>query len=59
MVVTFTTVGYGEKTPITNMGKVFVMTWMFVGLGFYCLFTVGAVQAANPADPQRLKGAWF
>ena len=38
-VVTFTTVGYGEKTPITNLGKVFVMTWMFVGLGFACLIT--------------------
>ena len=33
--VTFTTVGYGEKTPITNMGKIVVMSWMFVGLGFY------------------------
>lgn len=55
IVVTFTTVGYGEKTPITNTGKVVVMTWMFVGLGFYCLFTgtLAAYLTNSAARPSQ------
>ena len=54
-VVTFTTVGYGEKTPITKLGKVFVMTWMFVGLGFACLITgtLAAYLTTSAAKPNQ------
>lgn len=44
-VVTFTTVGYGDKTTITDTGKTVALCWMFVGLGLYCLFT-GSLAAA-------------
>lgn len=37
--VTFTTIGYGDKTPITNVGKTSALTWMFVALGFHSVIT--------------------
>lgn len=57
--VTFTTVGYGDKTPKTTGGRVLALLWMLVGIGVLAtltatlasLLTVGAQAEVNfPGD---------
>ena len=38
--ITFTTVGYGEIAPISNMGRIFTITLIIVGFGIFS-FSVG------------------
>jgi voltage-gated potassium channel len=38
-VVTITTVGYGDRSPVTFGGRLVAMTLMFIGLSFYALLT--------------------
>ncbi len=38
-VVTMTTVGYGDKTPRTTLGKTIALAWMLVGVVIISLFT--------------------
>ncbi len=37
--VTMTTVGYGDKTPITTLGRVLAVIWMFAALALTAIFT--------------------
>eukprot|EP00294_Goniomonas_avonlea_P005085 CAMPEP_0114563196 /NCGR_PEP_ID=MMETSP0114-20121206/12968_1 /TAXON_ID=31324 /ORGANISM="Goniomonas sp, Strain m" /LENGTH=870 /DNA_ID=CAMNT_0001749001 /DNA_START=415 /DNA_END=3024 /DNA_ORIENTATION=+ len=37
--VTLTTVGYGDKSPITGLGKSFGVVWMFLGLICFSIFS--------------------
>ncbi len=34
--LTLTTVGYGNKVPITNSGKIFTSFYVLIGIGFIC-----------------------
>ncbi len=44
VVVTVTTIGYGDLIPITSTGKIFTMFYSFFGVGmaFYLLSLIGA-----------------
>lgn len=42
---TVTTVGYGDKFPITNLGRMFALLWMFSGVAFLGLFA-GTISAS-------------
>jgi len=42
--VTVTTVGYGDKTPIGRIGRVFGIFWMFAGLFIIANFTAGVTS---------------
>ena len=37
--VTMATVGYGDKVPITPMGRIIAMFWMFIGIILLSIFT--------------------
>lgn len=37
-VVTLTTVGYGDFTPQTDIGKIFTMLYIFCGVGIFATF---------------------
>ena len=38
-IVTATTVGYGDKVPHTESGKIIAAIWMFIGMSFWSFFT--------------------
>ena len=43
--VTMTTVGYGDKTPITFAGRVAALVWMFVGIILISSFTAAITSS--------------
>ncbi|WP_295884599.1 transporter substrate-binding domain-containing protein [uncultured Thiohalocapsa sp.] len=43
--VTLTTVGYGDKAPVTVLGRVLAMVWMFAGLIVISAFTAAITTA--------------
>lgn len=62
-VVSLTTVGYGDMTPITTLGKLFASLVFIFGIGIFALpaaiFTAAIIEAGtalpknNPADQQH------
>lgn len=47
--VTMTTVGYGDKTPLTPMGRALALVWMFVGILLISGFTATVASTVSSA----------
>ena len=62
--VTITTVGYGDKTPVTSTGRSMAIGWMFVGLIVYgsvsglmaSAFTEASLAGATSVTLDSMKG---
>ncbi len=48
--VTLTTIGYGDKAPITVLGRAVAMVWMLVGLAVSAALTAAVVTIADVGD---------
>ena len=72
-VITLTTVGYGDLTPDTPMGKLFTTVYIFFGLSIVGVFASnlakvhvervaqrnrGDGSGQNPSDPAARIGSW-
>lgn len=58
--VTLTTIGYGDKSPKTLLGRMVAMLWMLTGLAVSAALTAAVVALAQPGDsgalPERFAG---
>lgn len=45
--VTLTTIGYGDKTPKSLLGRALAMIWMLIGLGVSAALTAAIISATN------------
>ena len=58
--MTLTTIGYGDKSPKTLLGRVVAMLWMLTGLAVSAALTAAVVTLAQPGDsgtlPERSAG---
>lgn len=45
--VTLTTIGYGDKTPKSLLGRTIAMLWMLIGLGVSAALTATVISATN------------
>src|SRR5262249_23115229 len=53
-VVTMTTVGYGDKTPKTQLGRMLAVVWMVGSLVLVSLLTTNFVPPMPPSRPQSI-----
>ncbi|XP_048575588.1 uncharacterized protein LOC5516852 [Nematostella vectensis] len=54
--VSMTTVGYGDKTPKTLIGRVFGVIWILIGLVIIGTFTAAATSALNAGSTLYTNG---
>jgi hypothetical protein len=49
-IVTIATVGYGDLTPHTTLGKIFTIGYIFSGIGIFVAAVTALAQAMLRAD---------
>jgi hypothetical protein len=54
-----TTVGYGDKVPITQAGRAFAYIWLFMGIVFFALLSAELAAALKHQVPQMNSYAPF
>ncbi len=54
-VITLATVGYGDITPHTNLGKIFTMFYVIVGIGIIGTFANLLIRRASMRRQERHK----
>jgi hypothetical protein len=51
-VVTIATVGFGDIAPVTVLGKLFTIVYVFAGIGIFVAAVTALAQAALRAEPR-------
>ena len=54
-VITLTTVGYGDITPKTDVGKLFTTLYVLVGIGIIVAFTSTLVKRAGKRRGEKIE----
>jgi voltage-gated potassium channel len=54
-VITLATVGYGDITPKTDIGKLFTTFYVLVGIGIIVTFTSALVKRAGKRREEKIK----
>ena len=49
-VITLTTVGYGDFSPVTPLGKIMAMLYIFLGLGIISSFILAIAEARRKGE---------
>jgi hypothetical protein len=52
--VTMTTIGYGDKAPVTFFGRMVAMFWMLMAMAITAVLTATVVSIVNNQDPENL-----
>lgn len=54
-VITLATVGYGDFTPKTDLGKLFTTFYVLIGIGIIVTFTTSLVRRAGERREKKLE----
>lgn len=54
-VITLATVGYGDFTPKTDLGKLFTTIYVLIGIGIIVAFTSSLIRRASERREKKLE----